>query len=60
MKNQQISDFKEILQNVYNKGNNGASMQEVMRLLELELLRMSDISVSEKKTRGQSAPRSKK
>lgn len=48
MKNEQTMEFKELLLSVYEKGNSGATIQELMRLLEDELLKMSEIPTSEK------------
>ncbi|WP_193224457.1 hypothetical protein [Bacillus sp. B1-b2] len=43
MENLQNNDFKDILVNVVNEGNKGATMQEILRLLELELLKLNSI-----------------
>ena len=39
-----LEEFKVLLSRVYKKGNNGATFEELMNLLELEL---SKISVKE-------------
>lgn len=45
MKNYQNNNFKEMLVNVVNEGNKGATMPEILRLLELELLKMNNNTI---------------
>jgi len=39
-------DFKTLLLSVYNKGNEGATVKELLRLLESELAKLSSSNVS--------------
>jgi len=48
MKKQTTREFKDLLLHAYKKGNNGATIQELMSLLETELIKMSNFSAKEK------------